>query len=306
MRNKQSSTSFGFLGIILSIFIVLTYSSSFCQSVIRSSGTSQVRVESSMTKEDARDMAEELAMINAIENEFNTYVEQEGETRIQNGRVNFDIIGNTKVRGEWVRTIKKKFTEETSIENGDYGKEQVIWIKCDISGEIRECASRANLEVSTLNCPKEECRTTGYFNSGNLYLHFTSPVDGYLSIYLADNEKVYRLLPYVSMGTINAVQVDGDEDYIIFSHDHSYPFNTGYKIDALELSTNRAYEYNSIYVIFSEDEYVKPILENVEKLEDGYYLPRSLEISAFKEWLGDCRADMEDFQAQRIRISIEK
>ncbi len=306
MRNKQSFISTGLLSVVLSISLLLIYSTTFSQNAIRSKGSSQVRVESSMSKEQTRDIAEELAMINAIENEFNTYVEQEGETRIQNGRVNFDIIGNTKVRGEWIRTIKKDFSEETTIEKGEYGKEQVIWIKCDITGDIRECVSRADLETVTLNCPLEQCRTTAYYNGEDLFLLFQSPIDGYLSLFLADDEQAYRLLPYASMGTLSAVKIKGDKEYVIFSRKNSYPFNDGFAIDAMQLTTVKSIEYNSVYVVFSEEKYIKPILEDIQEIGDGYYLPRSLDLSEFKEWLGDCRAEMPDFQAKRIRISIEQ
>ncbi len=139
-----------------------------------------------------------------------------------------------------------------------------------------------------------------------MFLYFKSPVDGYLSVFLDDGENAFRLLPYKSMGTLSAVKVDGDKDYIIFSKNHSYPFDERYSIDALELGTTKEIEYNNIYVVFAENEYVKPILNDIQELDGGYYLPRSLSLREFKKWLGDCRADMTDFQAKKIKISIEK
>lgn len=281
-------------------------SPSFSQDIVKAKGESRVRVEQFMSREAAREQAEELAMINAIENEFDTYIEQFGDTRIADGRVNFDIIGSTQVKGEWVNTIDIKFTEETKSIRGEYGKELEIWIHCEISGEIRECVARANLEFFSMNCPDKACRTTSFFNGGNLFLHFTSPVDGYLSIFLSDNDNVYRLLPYSGMGMMSTVKIKGDEDYILFSKEDPNPFDKGFKIDALELTAEGDIEYNSIYIVFSETPYKKPILETTEQLSDGYYLPRSLPLREFKEWMGDCRADMPDFQAQRIKLSIER
>lgn len=259
-----------------------------------------------MSREAARDQAEELAMINAIENKFDTYIEQFGDTRIADGRVNFDIIGSTQVKGEWVNTLDLKFTEESQSVHGEYGKELEIWIHCEIVGEIRECVARANLEFFSMNCQEEACRTTSFFNGGNLFLHFTSPVDGYLSVFLADNENAFRLLPYSGMGATSAVKVSGDVEYILFSKDKQNTFDKGFKIDALELTCTEDVEYNNIYVVFSEAPYTKPILETPEQLRDGYYLPRSLPLREFKDWLGNCRSDMPNFQAQRIKISIEK
>jgi len=278
----------------------------FSQKSVRAKGTSQVRVESFITKDQARELAEERAMINAIENVYGTYVEQESDTRVRDGRVNFDIIGTTRVRGEWIRTINIEFSEETTIEKGKYGQEQILWIRCNISGMVRECVSRPNLKTITLNCPFEQCRTTTYFDGEDLYLYFKSPVDGYLSVFLADDNNAYRLLPYVSMGTLSAVKVEGDKEYILFSRNHLYPFNDGFSVDRLEMTTERNIENNNLYVVFSEDKYIKPILEDTHELNDGYYIPRSLGIKDFKKWLDDCRADMPDFQAKRIMISIEK
>ena len=49
------------------------YLPAFAQKSVSTKGTSQVRMESNMTKEQARDKAEDLAMINAVENAFGTY-----------------------------------------------------------------------------------------------------------------------------------------------------------------------------------------------------------------------------------------
>ena len=92
-------------------------------------GTSQVRMESNMTKEQARDKAEDLAMINAVENAFGTYVEQDADIKVDNGIVSYNIIGTTRVKGEWLRTTKKVFSEDIQDQlDNDKNKEKVIWI----------------------------------------------------------------------------------------------------------------------------------------------------------------------------------
>jgi hypothetical protein len=278
----------------------------FSQEIYKAEGQSQVRQETNMTKEQAIDKAIELAMVNAIENRFGTYIGQESNTRIKEGRVNFDYIGTNKVRGEWIRTKDIKIDEETRTIQGKYGKEQEVWVLCHITGEVRECVSRADIVFSTLNCPMNECRRTEFFNDEDIFVYFKSPVDGYLSIFLDEGDNTLRLLPYKSMGTRSAVEIEGDKDYIFFSRDKALMYDPQYKTDALELYTDQEIEYNDIYVVFAENPYVKPILNDVKELENGYFVPKSLGSEDFFEWLADCKAEMRDFQAVRVRISIER
>jgi len=259
-----------------------------------------------MTKDQAREKAEELAKIDAIAKVNSTYVDQVTDITIKDGRANYDIIGNTKVRGEWIRTIKKDINEETRETKGALGKEQEIWIVCIISGEIRECVPRANIEFNTLSCPMTTCRQTSFFDKESLFLFFKSPVDGYLSVFLDDGENTYRLLPYKSMGALSAVKIMGDKQYIFFSRNKDDEYDAQYSTDALELYTGKEIEYNNIYVVFAESPYVKPVLNEIKELEDGYLLPKSIKTENFQDWLSECRAAVTDFQSVRIRINIKK
>ncbi len=308
MFYNMKNTCFLTLQCLFVICFVFISHGLIAQKSIRAKGFSEVKVESNMTKEQAREKAEELAKINAIENEFGTYIAQETDIHVTDGRVDFDILGSTMVRGEWVRTIGEvEFNEASKAEKGEFGIEQNVWIQCNITGEIRECISRANLFVEVLNCPLIECRKTTFYDEESLYLYFKSPVDGFLSVFIDVDGDAYRLIPYKSMGTLNAIEVEGDKEYILFSKKHNYSFDRGFSIDALELGTDRYIEYNTIYVVFSENEYAKPILDDIKELDHGYYLPRSLSSREFKKWIGDCKAEMpNDFQVERFKISIEK
>jgi hypothetical protein len=276
------------------------------QKKYQAEGKSEVRLERNKTLEQTRYEAEEKAKLNAIEQVFGSYVEQQTDIRLKEGRVNYDIIGGTRVRGEWIRTTNIKFTEIPRAIKGKEGTEQELWIQCEIKGEVRECISRANIEFYTLNCPLVQCRRTAFYNDEDVFLYFTSPVDGYLSVFLDDGENTFRLLPYKSMGTMSAVRVAGDKPYLFFSRDKELQFDPQYTTDALELYTELEIEYNDIYIVFAESPYTKPILSDVTETDDGYFIPRSLKSKDFQGWLGDCRADMPDFQAVRVRISIER
>ena len=284
---------FGIIGIV---------ESGFAQKVKTESGTAQVRLEKNMTKEEATQKVEELAKINAIENVFNTYVEQESNITVNSGTSDFRIIGTTKVKGEWIETLDKKFTEDIKEEKGQFGIEKTIWITCKIRGKIKEATPKANLEYATLSCPKLNCRSTTFTSNEQLYLYFKSPLDGYLSIYLDDGNTVNKLLPYSSVQNSNSVSVKADKEYFFFVKGESNP-ELGTP-DELVLFTLKKQEYNTLYIIFSEANYYKPILNQGKVLENGYLLPKSLSKTKFDEWLSNNRATLDDFLDRTVNIEI--
>ena len=277
------------------------------QKSVSTKGTSQVRMESNMTKEQVREKAEDLAMINAVENAFGTYVEQNADIKVDNGAVSYNIIGTTKVKGEWLRTHKKEFKEDIQDQlDNDQHKEKVIWISCNIEGEVREIRSKASLDIKSLRCPMPECETTIFFDTQSFLLYFKSPVDGYLSVFIDENsETTRRLFPYLNQGNESAVKVEGDKPYWLFTNSNDLN-RFASKADEIELYTYSTIEYNNVYVLFSPSTYYKPILTNATLLPDGYVLPKAISTSKFQEWLSDCRVAMPDFQAKRIKISISK
>lgn len=295
---------------IILLVITVSFLLSFrglAQKTIHIKGTSQVRVENNMTKEQAREKAEELAIINAIQESFGTYVEQEADIQVDNGTVSYNIIGSTKVKGEWLKTENIDFKDNTQEQaNENKGKEIIIWVSCTIEGKAREIHSKAKLTAVTLRCPMPECETLAFKHSQSFYLNFKSPVDGYLSVFGdEDGETTRRLFPYLNQGNESAVKIDGDKSYILFTNANDLN-KFGGRADEIELFTNRSIEYNNIFVVFCPLPYCKPILSDATLLTDGYTLPKAISTVKFQEWLGDCRVAMPDFQSKRIKISITK
>jgi hypothetical protein len=69
------------------------------QRIRKAEGQAQVKVERNMTREETQKKAVELAKINAIENEFGTYVEQQATLTVESGVSDFYVVGSTKVKG---------------------------------------------------------------------------------------------------------------------------------------------------------------------------------------------------------------
>jgi len=271
-------------------------------------GIAEVRVESNLTKDDCKDQASELAMINAIEQAYGTWVEQQTDLVIKDGRDYYNIIGTTKVRGEWIETISEEFDESSKEFKTQQGKEVVTFITCHIKGKVRKATPKALIRYEALNCPDKRCRTTEFYNGESLYLSFQSPVKGYLSVFLEDDDKVYRLFPYSSqrVGENSVAPVDPDREYILFSKEKKINAFSG-QTEEYEVYTIRSFEYNNLYIVFSEEPYVKPILSGEPNTiePNRFIIPKSLSHNDFQKWLAYNRSLNSSFLDVRLRIKIE-
>jgi hypothetical protein len=240
---------------ILLLFMILFYTDSFAQKIVKVAGNAQVKMERNMTLEETRGKAEELAKINAIEQAFGTYTEQQFDMRIEDGKTTFNTIGTTKVKGEWIETTDISFKDNFRTETGLYGKQEVRYVTCIIKGRAREIEPKANIEYQVLNSPMLSARTTDFYDGEQLYLWLRSPVSGYLSVYLDDGAMAYCLLPdtYSPDEFASGVHVEGDKDYLFFSPLHNDLPQS--QVEEYLMFTNRKIEYNTLYIIFSEEKF---------------------------------------------------
>ncbi len=240
-----------------------------------------------------------------IQDDLNkTYVEQEANLTVESGKSRFNIIGTTKVKGEWVETIDEpKFTEGFREIKGDNGKQMELWITCNIKGRAKEATPKANIETYTLSYPNAASKSFTFHTGDNLYLYFKSPVNGYLSVYLDDGKNIYKILPYNDMTSESCVKVIADKEYVFFSKskEHNY---FGNSIDELELFTPLKIESNKIHVLFSESIYQKPMLTEAKVLEGDYLRPKSLSRQQCADWIAETKATLDDFIDQQINITI--
>lgn len=261
-------------------------------------GESSIRIESFMSQNEAEERVIELAKVDALIREFGQYVEQQSNLDLQNGKVDFRSYGQTKVKGEWIRTLgdpEIKFDERMVK-----GKPE-RWITCKIKGEVRRAIPKADLEVEILGCPEKSCITEKFKSDQNLYLYIKSPLSGFLSVFLDDGTNVYRLLPYRSMEGQKSVKISADKEYILFSTSQN---KFSQASDALQVFTEREYEANTLIIIFSENDYSKPRLNEEQIDQNNLIIPKSLSKNYFENWLGNNRAAFPDFLDIKKRITI--
>ncbi len=279
------------------------------QKIFASRGKAEVTVDENISIEQARNQARQLAIINALENEFGTYVEQDASSYIDDDETNFRIIGNTRVRGEWLRTRDEVFHEIQKRVKGGPGRKKELWITCEITGDTRAVTGpAAAIQFFPLNCPSQNCRTYDFADEEPFYLYFKSPVQGFLSIFLAeDDSHVFRLLPYKAMPEefSNAVPVETDKEYLFFAAGEEYDyFNTGtYSlVDEMVMEADNDGETMYVYIIFSKSEFTKPGLTGNEN--ENSSIPNYLDKRSFENWLLENRIYDPDFLFKKVSITL--
>jgi hypothetical protein len=284
----------------------------FSQKTIKVKGTAQVEFPDNLTRQEVKNQAKELATIDALERAFGRIVIQGNTTYISNIQTGkqtetksaFNTIANTSVKGEVVEVIKVEFTDlqgNRSIEGKD---ETFVDIRCDIEIEAREVTTPpVNFTAFTLNCTEERCKTTDFRMDDPLYMSFSSPSSGYVSIFLDEEGNTQCLYPYNTMPVEyeGGVPVKADKKYILFTKQPEFNF-TGYI-----LYSPSPRSINRIFIIFSKTPLNKPSLSEVKVDDAGYKLPKSLKSEDFQRWLNKYRSyEKANVEVDYIDITITK
>ena len=313
------------------LFVVLSLSfiSQFIysQDIKRTTGTAQLELTNDMSRLEIQNKLRELATIDALEKAFGRVIIQGNATYITNQQTGKDVqtntvfntIANTSVKGEVQRVVDEKFTDIEGSKTVDGKKEKVLEVRCDIEIMAREIITPPVTFTSfPLGCLEEKCRTTAFKDNDNLFLFFSSPMSGYLTVYLDDRTETNCLYPYSTMPAEfeGGVPVEADKKYILFSEIPDFDYFPGKKIipDIYQLYSNSSQDMNRLFIIFSKKPLNKPSLKDVsEKMLDkkeyagGYRLPKSLNSEDFQRWLNAYRSiGRDNVQVAIVDITITK
>lgn len=267
--------------------------------------TEKVRAEyiyhapENISLEEAKRIALERAKIQAIADEFGTIVSQSNTTMVSNrngeSSTDFFSLGGSEVKGEWIETIGEP-SYDINYEQG------MLVVKAIVSGRIREIVSaQIDIKAEVLcNGTDLKFARTDFKNGDNLYLYFQSPVDGYLAVYLLDevSQMVYCLLPYKSSSEA-VTPIEHNKPYLFFSAKHAG--DKVHLVDEYTMTCNSSVERNTIYVIFSPNEFAKANSYNVEEL-----LPQELSFEEFQKWLIRGRVKDKVMVVKRKYLTIKK
>lgn len=232
--------------------------------------------------EEAKDLALQRAKIQAIADEFGTLVTQTSTTNIDilNGQTTTDFlsIGGSEVKGEWLETIGTPSYE--IITDGSQ-----MAIKVCVKGKVRETeGSKVPFDIKILRNGITQADESDKFMTGDsFFLSFSSPVSGYLAVYLIDSEKkAYCLLPYQSIETGNFL-TKANKKYLFFHPGYAEGVESA-SVDEYILETSFKLERNRILAIFSPNKFFK-----ANDYISAAELPRSLSYDDFQKWLSSIK-----------------
>ncbi len=288
----------------LLVVIILTFFplASIAQKTRIASGEYIYYVPETITLEKAKQIALERAQVKIIADEFGTIIGSFSSTRIKSNGFHSDIdfitLGDSEVKGEWIETIGEPSYEITYDNN-------LLVVRVSVKGKIREIATAPIDFEARVLCNGTEDKFERYdFNDGDdLYLSFTSPISGFLTIYLFDgHENVYCLLPYYHQ-TDGIVQVDAGKRYVFFSLDCASNEPEKRFVDEYVMTSEKSQELNKIYIIFSPNQFYKAVdIENT----NTYSLPRQLGYQNFQKWLVKNRKIDKEMRLEVKNITINK
>ena len=208
--------------------------------------------------------------------------------------------GEGEVNGEWVADLEPP-TVQTTLDDG------VLCVTATVRFKAKEIESgKVNFEAKILrNVPDVEYESSEFTAGNKIFVHFSSPVDGYLAIYLLDGETAYCLLPYRGNGRGYHKIVHG-RDYIFFSREKYDEDEILDEIDGYTLTTEGNHQdLNQLYFIFSPNKFYKATeRKRDQKAFDQVQYPRELSWANFQKWILKQRRDDKEMAVQTQYVVI--
>ena len=267
--------------------------------------------------EEARRKAIQEAQIDALEKAFGTALTErtmqisdtyEGHT----SNISHSF-GESQVNGNWIRNLADPEVSVMPVENGTMYHVKVY-------GEAREFKyNRIDVDCRLLcngiDPDKDRLRGNIYYEGDEMYVYFTSPVDGWLTIYLIDDDDertTQCLVPYDGQKDA-AYPIEANREYVFFSKRTAEPQYVNF-VTRMIVEARKKVDVNDLYVIFSPNEYTKTAStvyshsrHNTDDSEiQAYLMPRETTYQRFDKWLCKQRRQDADLQPIPITFSIRK
>ena len=313
--------------IVLSVFL-LSVINMTAQKIMTVTGEAQIELTKDKSRLDIENRVRELATVNALEKAFGRVVIQGNSTYLTNINTGekaetksvFNMIANTSVKGEVLEILEENFTDVPGYKYINGIKTNVTEVKCDIKIKAIELiAPSIEFTAFPLGCLNIDCKKTSFRENDDFYFYFSSPLSGYLSIFLDDGENSFRLVPYRNMPSKYecGMPVKADKEYFLFT-DHpafNYFKEEENLVDTYQLFTESMEDMNRIFIIFCRNPINKPRLQkDIDKellsdkeIKEGYQIPGSLRSEDFQRWLNKNRSyGGKDMQVDIIDITISK
>lgn len=280
------------------LFCVVCFSAA-AQKIVSVSGEYIYYAPSTMSLDMARQEALLQTKLHVLEEKFGTFINSTTTLIIENeesstvsSRADVRTLSTHEVKGEWISDTRPA-EQECSF---DKTMPNTTIIRTRVWGKAREIVNNVDVDARLLKDTFKDAVSDVFVNEQEFYLYFSSPVSGYLVVYLLDTEEdmAYCLLP--SENDIKgSFPIKENSDYILFK-DEAYMF-----------ITNRSVIYNHLSIIFSPNEFYKAKDEKHIKTDDELYqLPRNLSLKEYESWIHKCKSRDPQMLEKRITVKIVK
>ena len=246
---------------------------------------------------ECKRLAAEYARVQALKNAFGAIVSQDimqtesmrGETETSH----FLSLSSSEVKGEWLGDIGEP-EYEINLDQDDN-----LVVKCKVKGRAKALNNRASEFESLVlrNGTDRRNADTNFRDGDRMYLYFSAPVNGYLSVFLADEQdNVFAVLPY-STGDVPEIHTKKGYDYIFFDARRGNDFGN---VDELIMTAPDGEEFNKIYVVFSPEPFAPPAVKF--KYAGA---PPVMDREEFTKWLVKVRRNDDRMGVKSMNIMIQ-
>ena len=315
----------------LLILLLLVTASTYAQKPETKIVSAQASEEwtSRESETDIKRITLDKAITEALEKAFGRMYIQGNSTYIRNEQTgesvktstNFDMVSNTYVKGKVLQIIDEKY----DLHEQEYGKGKKKYVVktmiCKVKIEaIKIDETAVAFECQTLGQPHPNAGQTDFKEEDAVFLYFSSPEKGYISVYLDDTNVSELLLPWRDMPDKfqGGIPVEPNKKYVFFSSKEEHQFfaddyRWGISFEFYNPEgSSRAIQ--RLFVLYSKQPLNKPKLKeelSIEMLtdqekEDNWSVPSSMKSEDFQRWLITNRQKRADLQVKIIDVVVSK
>ena len=229
----------------------------WCADIVSVKGESTFYDDGTHSRVEYMRLALEQARVDALAKKFGTIVSQDilQSDRVTGNREHNDFLSlsTTEVRGEWIADDgEPEYTFERD-------KDDNLIVTCVVKGKAKAIDNEsAQFNSQVLRNGTDSRNADINFRNGDaMFLDFQGSENGYLAVFLEDEQKnVFQLLPYTT-DQKSRVPVNKGQRYVFFSPADGMK---GEVVDELILTADYNTEYNRVYVLFSPDQFSSPVM----------------------------------------------
>lgn len=260
----------------------------------------------------ARLKAIEGARIDAMSRAFGTVVSEQTMFVYSDKNTSAMNLGMCDINGEWLGD-----RSEPEVSHEVIGRDYVYTAR--VEGWGRELShERIDVDGRILcngtDKERNQLRMSTFTSGDEMAYYFTSPVSGWLAIYLGDDvERIMQcLLPYGGQD-FGAYPIEANREYVFFSKELAPASDVEYAA-GLIVEARDATDFNTLYVIFSPNEFSGTARSDNKTREHTTYvgteevnlMPRETNYNNFQKWLVRQRTRDPRMQVAKSLFAIKR